>query len=212
MMPYSQREEEIVILDYFKGFTGTLLDLGANNGIIFSNSRALVEQGWDGVLIEPCLLTFFELLHNSFKYKVRCRNVAIGTFNGYADFYESGSLLNGSDYSLVSSLKLEETIRWKTVNAPGQHKVDYKKTKVHVIDWRTFLRSSPFKQFDFITIDIEGMELEVLRQMNLKDLGVKLICVEYNNKHQEEFDKLIHLPLIYKNKTNLIYGKLDKSK
>lgn len=207
-MMYSQREEQTVITDYFKGFTGTLLDLGANDGIVFSNSRALIEKGWGAALVEPCHMVFCDLYNNTVQFpKVWLRNVAIGTANGHADFYESGSLLNGHDYSLVSSLKLEETIRWKTINAPGQQKVDYKKTKVHVIDWRTFLRSSPFKQFDFITIDIEGMELEVLRQMNLKDLGVKMICVEYNNKHQDEFDKLIPLPLLYKNKTNLIYAK-----
>lgn len=207
---YSQREEETVILDYFKGFTGTLLDLGANNGIIFSNSRALIEKGWFGCLVEPCQITFTELMINNVKTKTWCRNVAIGNFNGHADFYESGSLINGHDHSLVSTLKVQETERWKTVNAPDQKPVEYKKTKVHVVDWKTFLRSCPHKQFDFITIDIEGMELEVLKQMNLNDLGCKLICVEYNNKNQEEFDSLIPMPLIYKNKTNLIYAQHSK--
>jgi FkbM family methyltransferase len=207
-MSYSQREEEIVITNYFEGFTGTLLDLGSNNGIIFSNSRALIEKGWSGCLVEPCQKTFTELVINNAKYpKAWCRNVAIGTFNGHADFYESGSLINGHDHSLVSTLKAEETERWKKVNGPDQHAVEYRKTKVHVVDWKTFHRSAPHKQFDFITIDIEGMELEVLRQMNLVDLGCKLICIEYNNKNQEEFDSLIPFPLVYKNRTNLIYGK-----
>lgn len=205
---YSQREEEIVILDYFKGFTGTLLDLGSNDGIIFSNSRALVEMGWSAALVEPCHTTFGKLVINNAKYpKSWCRNVAIGTQCGHFDFFESGSLINGHDYSLVSTLKESETVRWKTVNEPGQKVIDYKKTKAHVVDWKTFLRSCPYKQFDFITIDIEGMEIEVLKQMNLKELGCKLICVEYNNKNQEEFDSLIPFPLLYKNRTNLIYGK-----
>lgn len=204
---YSQREEEIVILDYFKGFTGTLLDLGANDSIIFSNSRALMEQGWQGAFVEPCLETFGKLVINNIGKKSWCRNVAIGNFNGHADFYESGSLINGHDHSLVSTLKLQETERWKTVTSPDQKPVEYKKTKVHVVDWKTFLRSCPHKQFDFITIDIEGMELEVLRQMDIKELGCKLICVEYNGKNQEEFDSLIPFPVLYKNRTNLIYGK-----
>lgn len=205
---YSQRSEEIVILDYFKGFTGTLCDCGANDGIIFSNSRALIELGWSAALIEPCSISFSELMINNVRYKnTWCRNVAIGTFNGHADFYESGSLLNGHDHSLVSTLKVSETQRWKTVKEPGQIVVDYKKTKVHVVDWKTFLRSSPYKQFDFITIDIEGMELEVLRQMDIKELGCKLICIEYSGRDQEDFDELIPMPVIYKNRTNIIYGK-----
>jgi FkbM family methyltransferase len=203
---YSQREEERVITDYFKGFTGTLLDLGSNNGIIFSNSRALIEQGWRAALVEPCTETFGKLVMNNQNSKVWCRNVAIGTFNGHADFYESGSLINGHDYSLVSTLKVSETHRWKTINAPDQKVVEYKKTKVHVVDWNTFLRSSPYKQFDFITIDIEGMELEVLRQMDLKELGCKLICVEHSGRNQEEYDSLIPMPVIYKNRTNIIYA------
>lgn len=207
-MDYSQHGEQKIITNYFKGFTGTLLDIGSNDGIILSNSRALIEKGWYGALVEPCSITYLELLQNNFlNSKVWCRNVAIGTFNGKADFYESGSLLNCNDYSLVSSLKLEETQRWKTATKPEHKIVDYKKTKVHVIDWKTFLRSSPYQTFDFITIDIEGMELEVLRQIDLKALGCKLICVEYNNKNQEEFDSLIPLPLLYKNRTNLIYGR-----
>ena len=205
---YSQRCEEQVITDYFKDYKGTLLDCGANNGIIFSNSRALVEKGWSAALVEPCSITFTELMINNAHYKnTWCRNVAIGTFNGHADFYESGSLINGHDYSLVSTLKVSETQRWKTVKEPGQTVVDYKKTKVHVVDWKTFLRSSPYKQFDFITIDIEGMELEVLRQMDIKELGCKLICIEYSGRDQEDFDQLIPMPVIYKNRTNIIYGK-----
>jgi hypothetical protein len=48
---YSQNKEEEVILNYFNGHVGTFVDLGANDGITFSNTRALAERGWKGVLI-----------------------------------------------------------------------------------------------------------------------------------------------------------------
>lgn len=206
---YSQREEEIVILNYFNGFTGHLLSLGENDGKTFSNALALIEQGWSGDLVEPCKQVFDRLVHRHVNNdRIWMHNVAIGNKVGLQPFYESGSLINGHDYALVSTLVPQETDRWKKINAPGQHAVDYKETLVTVVDFKTLLQNTQQNQFDFITIDIEGMEIEVLRQMNLVDLGCKLICVEYNNKNQEEFDALIPFPLIHKNRTNLIYGKL----
>lgn len=205
---YSQREEQQVITDYFKGFTGHLLSLGENDGKTFSNALALIEQGWSADLVEPSTEVFNRLvaLHKENEY-VALHKVAVGESNGMQDFYESGSLLNCNDHSLVSTLKESETIRWKTTTAPDQKIVEYRTTQVQVVDFKTLLCLCMYKQFDFITMDIEGMELEVLRQMDIERLGVKLICIEYNGKNQELFDELIPLPVIYKNRTNLIYGR-----
>src|SRR5262245_12533077 len=43
---YSQNDEEGIIAGYFGGRTGTLLDIGAYDGVSFSNSRRLIESGW----------------------------------------------------------------------------------------------------------------------------------------------------------------------
>lgn len=207
-MSYSQREEEIVILNYFEGFTGHLLSLGENDGITFSNALALIERGWSADLVEPCGPVFEKLTNlHSKNFGVWIHNVAVGSNNGRQKFYESGSLINGHDYALVSTLLESETERWKKVNAPGQHEVQYRETEVNVVDFRTLLHTTQQKNFDFITMDIEGMELEVLRQMDFSNLGCKMICVEYNGKNQEDFDTLIPLPVIYKNRTNIIYAK-----
>jgi hypothetical protein len=50
---YSQNKEDSIITDYFKGRTGTLLDIGAYDCVSFSNSRWLIELGLAGALIEP---------------------------------------------------------------------------------------------------------------------------------------------------------------
>jgi hypothetical protein len=62
-MNYSQNDEQIVILGVFEGITnGRLLDLGAFDGTNFSNSRALMELGWEGVLVEPSPWPFSALV------------------------------------------------------------------------------------------------------------------------------------------------------
>lgn len=51
---YSQRSEEHFILEICKDIHwGRFLDIGAFNAMTFSNTRALFELGWGGILVEP---------------------------------------------------------------------------------------------------------------------------------------------------------------
>jgi FkbM family methyltransferase len=212
MIDYSQHGEQEIILDYFKGEReGTLLSIGENDGETFSNARALLDLGWAGDLVEPSFRAFEKLYsHHGDSDKVYLHNVAIWDREGELDFFESGSLVNGSDIALVSSLKETETHRWKKAVKPEHKIVEYVKTKVPTITWQTFLKYSQFKKYDFITMDVEGCELDILKQMDIEALGVKMICVEYNGKDQEKYDAIIPLPRYWKNRTNLIYAKVQR--
>lgn len=207
---YSQHGEQQVILDYFEGCHGVVMDIGANNGITFSNSRALLELGWYGILVEPCKTTFAELVNNCglFTGKVLLHNIGISDYCGEADFYESGSIINGHDHSLVSSMKIKETERWKKKSKPKDPIVSFTKTTIPVIDYATLLKNSGNPQFDFLTIDVEGMELEILKQIDFS--LISMVCVEYNGKDElaESYDAIIPMPLLYKNRTNVIYAVL----
>lgn len=59
---YSQSSEEQAILDAVGDKTGTFIDIGAYDGKTFSNTLALVERGWSGVMVEPSLAGFSQLL------------------------------------------------------------------------------------------------------------------------------------------------------
>ena len=75
---------------------------------------------------------------------------------------------------------------------------------------KKMLESTKYKTYDFISLDIEGMELDVLPQMDLNKLGTKLICVEFNGKQKEKYDELIvpqGFNLISQNAENLMYAK-----
>ncbi len=58
-MSYSQYDEERAILDVFRVggkadlICGRFLDIGAYHPKVFSNTRALYEAGWSGVMFEP---------------------------------------------------------------------------------------------------------------------------------------------------------------
>lgn len=208
MIDFSQHGEQEVILNYFDGRTGVLLDIGANDGITFSNSYALMQLGWRGHLVDPSPKAFDRLkalyADNEKAWLWRC---AIGKEHQLATLYESGPLVNCDDIALVSTLIPQETERWKRVSKPEHKVVDYEEKAVQVINWGEFLGTCQDKNFDFITIDTEGCELEILAQMNLRKLGVQLLCVEHNSVGLDRVKALVDMPVLFENRTNVIFGK-----
>lgn len=210
---YSQNDEEKIILEYFGNHVGTLLDIGANDGVTFSNSYEMMCRGWKGVLVEASDLAFSKLraTYNRIDLAIRSKmghiklvKVAIGGQNGMMDFYESGSLLNNGDVGLVSSLKMDEVKRWDTLNIP------FEKKQVPVITMASLLRNIPFKTIDFCSFDIEGMEPEVVPQVDFNQLGTRLVVIEWNGKNEALYNG--HMTAqgfreISRNPENLIFAK-----
>src|SRR6266566_887458 len=58
----SQYNEHEHILRHFAGRIGRFLDIGAFDGLTFSNTRCLAELGWGGVLVEPSPAAFVHLM------------------------------------------------------------------------------------------------------------------------------------------------------
>lgn len=202
---YSQNEEEKFILEYFGVFKGTFLDLGSNDGVTLSNTRALAELGWCGCLVEPSPTAFYKLkrLYEETKGCFYTYNCAIGTHNGKAILHDSGSLLKTGDTSLVSTMVEEEKKRFERV-------LSYSPVEVKVFRWKTFLNRLTLKKFDFVSIDCEGLDAEIIEQMDLDSLNVQCLTIEWNGKPElkERFDKKMEgFKIIYTSGENLIYGR-----
>ena len=182
---YSQSNEDDFLLNFFGKRKGTLLDIGANDGVTFSNSRALICEGWDAVLVETDPIAF-ESLVNVYEANeaVTCYLLAISDVDGDVPFWQSGSHLLRGDSGLLSTTSAAAYDKWKGSTA-------FVKTSVAALSWPSFLKGCMRKKFDFITIDAEGQDLAILRQMDLKALGCKAICVEHNGVNTNEFIRYI---------------------
>jgi FkbM family methyltransferase len=209
-MYYGQNREDetinnLIVSKYGENFTGSILDLGANDGVTLSNSRFFVERGWKAVLVEAGSKPFSKLMLNATNGEL-CINCAIGRENGHLTFYESNNLLNTNDVGLVSSLVSDETVRWREAG------IGFTEYKVDCYTWDSFLDKFHLKHrnFDIISIDIEGMDYDVLVQMNLEHLGCKVLCIEFNGKEiQKYIDYAVkyNMSLIHQNPENLIFIK-----
>lgn len=198
---YSQNNEQDLISEYFGDFVGTFLDIGANDGITLSNTYALVLKGWDGTLVEASPKAYERLLKTHSSGLVLL-NVAVGSENGVIDLYESGELLGKGDVALVSSTKIEETERWGPLNMP------FEKITVPVITFSQMLASTKHNQFDLISIDIEGMEKEVVPQIDFFKLKTKMAIIEWNGRDAKLYDDYMFnygFKLMSKNPENRIY-------
>lgn len=205
-MSYSQNDEEQIILEYFGDRKGTVLDIGANDGISLSNSLAIIERGWGGALIEPSLAAFKKLteLHKG-RNNVECFNIAIGKENGEADFYESGEHIGTGDTALISTLVKEETERWK-----GSKFDNFTTATANVMTWESFYASLQQKTFQLVSIDCEGLDLFILSQMDLTEMGCEMLIVEWNGKDYLIFKEIASdagMKLRSKNAENLIFVK-----
>lgn len=202
MTNHSQNREQEVILNYFGDFKGTFCDVGCNDGITLSNTRALAELDWCGCLIDPSPKAFFKLktLYSETKGCFYLYNFAIGTKNGTLEFHESGTHLGKGDVGLLSTSDPEEMKRF-----PG---TQYEKIDVKVFRWKTALNRFGKKRFDMISLDAEGVNLDILKQIDLSH--TKLLVVEFNGdlKLKAEYDKLTEgFTVIYTSPENIIYAR-----
>lgn len=207
MERFSQNNEQEIILDYFQ-FTDpkkqyVFLDVGANDGITLSNTRALALMDWAGVLVEASPKAFKRLVETYADNPLMdLHNIALGSANGAIMLNESGPLLGQTDLALVSTVHEHEMERFKSV-------VRYEQVPVNCLNWETFMANcTKWRHFDFISMDIEGSELEILPAMDLSE--TQLICIEWNGRDdiKREYEKYIKgFDLIHINGENLIYAR-----
>lgn len=203
MKNYSQNDEQRVILEYFGDNTGIFLDLGANDGVTLSNTYALLEKGWGGCYVEASPKAYERLKNNIRPFSstglVRSFNVAISNKVGKMIFNESGPQLGKDDVSLVSTFHQHEMDRFKKI-------VKYEQIEVQCVTYNELFAYSG--DFDFISMDIEGSELEVLPQMDLSE--VKMFCIEWNSRPdlKKAYDPYFEgFKLIHTTPENLIYAR-----
>jgi hypothetical protein len=205
-MKYSQYNEQDVLEEFFGTECGTLWDFGCNDGKTLSNSfHLLTNNGWRGVLVDAspiCIERAKSLYQN--RSDIQILNIGLSAENGFFDFYESGTHLGNDDLALVSSFKKEETIKWGS-------STEYFVKKIQCYDFKTFYSElTQFKTADFISIDIEGLDYEILSSINLNETRTRLVCVEYNGVDVQKYInycKTFGFEIVAQNSVNLLMGR-----
>lgn len=192
MIDHSQHGEQRYILEYFRGQSGTFLDIGANDGKTFSNTHALALNGWNGVCVEPTPAAFENLSKTyAAREDIMCFERAVTNADGRVKMQVASD-------TLVSSLDVQAPETWKPYG------FTWTEIEVGAMSFATLLSKSIYKTFDFINIDAEGHDMSILRQMDLDALGCKCLCIEHGNKINEVKDYCVGMRELHRNGVNLI--------
>lgn len=169
---------------------GFFVDIGAHDGYTLSNSYFFEDKrNWDGICIEP-LPDIFEQLAK--KRKCKCINAAVSQIKGEVEF------LIDNKFDMLSCIYSEKD-KDKVEN--GEAKI----IKVPSIPLNEILNDINHP-IDFISIDTEGYELDVLKSIDLERFDVTAFTIENNSKASHLRDYLI--PRGYKYVTTI--GDLDE--
>ena len=180
----SQSGQDKIIKNYFfkDKKHGFFVEIGAFDGIMGSNCFHFEKfLNWEGIAFEPSNTQFEKLKLNR---KCHLINKAIATEEKEVEFLEIEE-----GYTQMSGILNEKYISEETIKKDPRSK-----TKKIIITTTTFDKNIPFdKEIDYLSIDIEGGEMELLDSIDFKKYNIKVISVENNSPEKlnfkEFFDK-----------------------
>ena len=171
---YSQHGEDSIIIEYFKdNGKGIYLDLGCYHPIKYSNTNLLFRNLWQGINIDmnPMTIDLFKIARpKDFNLCEAISNEEKKEIAYFDDYVSPINTLN-KNFSDYASKKISlRTHKKKEINTLTLESI-IKKNNINL------------KKIDFLNIDIEGMDYDVLTSIDLKKYNPKVICVEMYDKN-----------------------------
>lgn len=164
---------DIKILPYLKGIEkGFFVEAGALDGLFMSNTKILEDLGWGGLLIEP-----------SYKAVERCkknRKAPVEECALVSKDYEGDTVMG--DFVLDGEFGLGA---WSSINRQTygqQNNLAFKAfiTKVKARTLDSIFKERGISKVDFLSLDVEGYELEVLKGIDFTTTDITYMLIEIN--------------------------------
>lgn len=169
-MSFSQLGQDTSVIEFYGGKKdGFFVDVGAFDGVSMSNTFLLEKKyNWTGICVEPCPSEFEKLISN--RPAAYCCNSAV---------YNASDLI--VKFNIANEDKMFSGIS-ETINCHFDT-VNKNKTVVDVktISLTDLLDTNNAPRFiEYLSLDTEGSEYEILNAFNFKKYIFGLIDVEHN--------------------------------
>tara|TARA_Y100000768_G_scaffold327745_1_gene265489 strand:+ start:183 stop:893 length:711 start_codon:yes stop_codon:yes gene_type:complete len=162
---YSMDGEDLAINKFVeKKRNGFYVDVGAHHPIQRNNTHILFKKGWEGINID--INEFSIDLFNYLRPKDLNLQIAVSNKNGEITFYSQKdfSQLNTTDKDIAKE-HFQNNFRAKVIKC---------KTIQNILENSKYNN----KKIDFLNIDVEGAEMQVLSTLNFELHNPTTICIE----------------------------------
>ena len=170
-----------IYLDVFGHKTdGSFVEVGAYDGISWSNSSCLAEAGWKGLLFEPVPQFYAKCAARYQNNKnVKVVKCCIGDYEGETKVYLGSSLSTTSP----EMIKVFNSLDWS--KHVGHRENRFVKSKMYTLDSMLEKHNWP-ENFDVLVVDTEGTELQVLQGFDVDKWAPKVAIIEAHEKHKDK--------------------------
>ena len=163
---YSYGSVDLLLEHIFKNQShGFYIDVGCQHPVMNNNTYLLYKKGWNGINIDLDKKNID--LFNFYRKRDLNLNFAISSQEGERDlfFYHDKSAIN--------------TVEKSVANYQRAQVKEIKKVKTKTLN--SIIENSKFNNLtiDFVSIDVEGHELDVIKGFDLKKYKPKVIIIEF---------------------------------
>ena len=164
---------------------GIFVDIGAHNGISLSNSYFFEKElNWNGMCIEPIPTLFKELDKNR-----ECVKIQGCAWN--EDGIKKFRMIKGYAEMLSGILDTYDSNHVKRIEKECESmKGSYEDIEIRCYDINNLLETNKFYKIDFLSIDTEGSEFEILKKIDFEKFDIEVIVVE-NNYGENKFKEFL---------------------
>ncbi len=174
-MSYSQNAEDDIIAGCFPpDHKGLVIEIGAWEPVNFSNSRLLIQAGWDAILCEFSPMPVHKLIEEYGENgRVRILQVAITPCDQHVRQFRITQ-------DALSTDSAEEAARWK-----GQGGY-YGWLWVPTLTWDMLTSQfTPTRKPDVVSVDTEGGSVDLAIVIMQSDWRPRVLVVEHNGRQVE---------------------------
>lgn len=188
---YSQcGQDQFVFENYFRNHKGgTFVDIGAHNGVTYSNTFFLeTEQNWSGICVEPIPEVFNELKNMR---KCCCVEGCVTNRTG------NGQLIKVNSPAVNTEMLSGLIDKYDPRHFDRMLKeIEYFGGTYDIIDVQCYLLNDLLEQngishVNFLSIDTEGGEFDILSSIDYSRFKIDVITVE-DNYQDERFVEFLN--------------------
>ncbi len=183
---FSQSGQDKIIKEFFfrdlkqKSTKGYFVEIGAYDGITGSNCYHFEKfYNWKGVAVEPSSIQFQKLIKNR---KCTLINKAIDKVKREIEFFE---VLEG--YTQMSYINHNDNNHIQQILSKDS-RTKINKQKIETTTFNTIIEN---KDINYLSIDTEGNEIDILKSIDYEKFNIKVISVENNNSKDLKINEFL---------------------